>query len=306
MPPLYTVIDDAEALEKDSRRQNYLRMLLNEKEKEEEAPAAKEEEEKEDLSVVTSLIARFERLATDSNKPTPRLTSQSLAAERKEAERRKKKAEQDKLQAEEMEKLEREAMRVRDEIVASERRYVEQVTLLLQSYLIPLQSQIDTLVRGSSDPDAFTTNLTSLVASLRVMAMLHKNLLNDILDHGDIVRTLESYTDHMKSYCPYVQNFTRVNVHLNSQDNWRLQQFIEKTTRAHNHQSITQLLIAPVQRLPRYVLLLDRLEKHTSADHPDLEGIRRAHQRMKAVADLVTFSLLIQVARRAHLPLPVE
>eukprot|EP01105_Mastigella_eilhardi_P002309 TRINITY_DN1282_c1_g1_i14.p1 TRINITY_DN1282_c1_g1~~TRINITY_DN1282_c1_g1_i14.p1 ORF type:complete len:480 (-),score=135.88 TRINITY_DN1282_c1_g1_i14:2355-3794(-) len=47
------------------------------------------------------------------------------------------------------------------------------------------------------------------------------------------------------------------------------------------------LLITPVQRLPRYVLLLRDLLKNTPASHPDEEPLRQALKEMQELADYV-------------------
>lgn len=47
-----------------------------------------------------------------------------------------------------------------------------------------------------------------------------------------------------------------------------LRKWLKKACAKHGHQSVTQLLILPVQRVPRYLLLLDRLEKNTPEMHP--------------------------------------
>ncbi len=40
--------------------------------------------------------------------------------------------------------------------------------------------------------------------------------------------------------------------------------------------SINDFLIKPVQRLPKYVILLKDLLKHTPKDHPDYNNITKA------------------------------
>lgn len=60
--------------------------------------------------------------------------------------------------------------------------------------------------------------------------------------------------------------------------------FIEKKLAScpHNFGSITSYLIAPVQRLPRYILYFRDLLKCTSEDHPDHEHLVQALASLNA------------------------
>lgn len=50
---------------------------------------------------------------------------------------------------------------------------------------------------------------------------------------------------------------------------------------------ITDFLIMPIQRIPRYVLLLNDLCKHTKKSHLDFSDLRKALLKMKEVAGYV-------------------
>ena len=50
---------------------------------------------------------------------------------------------------------------------------------------------------------------------------------------------------------------------------------------------LTSYLIAPVQRIPRYVMLLEDLLKYTPQEHEDAEDLRAAVDKMREVADYV-------------------
>ncbi|XP_037071245.1 rho guanine nucleotide exchange factor 17-like, partial [Pollicipes pollicipes] len=56
-----------------------------------------------------------------------------------------------------------------------------------------------------------------------------------------------------------------------------LARFLEALERSNKRKlSLTQLLIMPVQRIPRYELLLKQLVAHTPTEHPDLRPLREA------------------------------
>jgi RhoGEF domain len=53
----------------------------------------------------------------------------------------------------------------------------------------------------------------------------------------------------------------------------------------------------PVQRLPRYVMLLNELMKNTAQKHPDYQNINKAVVQLKEVAGLIFFC--------SHAPQPI-
>jgi len=53
---------------------------------------------------------------------------------------------------------------------------------------------------------------------------------------------------------------------------------------ATKHQDITSLIIQPVQRIPRYVLLLVDLKINTPEDHPDYNFVDKSLEAMRKVA----------------------
>ena len=52
-----------------------------------------------------------------------------------------------------------------------------------------------------------------------------------------------------------------------------------------HHTSWQSLLIQPIQRIPRYSMLLDRLIKHTSEDHADHAALVNANKTITEVAE---------------------
>lgn len=59
------------------------------------------------------------------------------------------------------------------------------------------------------------------------------------------------------------------------------------------------LLMQPIQRLPRYLLLLERALKHTPADHPDASDLRVCIQAIRSVTQRVDSSVASSAAAQA-------
>jgi hypothetical protein len=57
--------------------------------------------------------------------------------------------------------------------------------------------------------------------------------------------------------------------------------------------TLESFLITPIQRIPRYVLLLTELLKHTEPSHPDHELLQKAIPLVKDVAEFVNTSMRV-------------
>eukprot|EP00007_Cunea_sp_BSH-02190019_P001933 CAMPEP_0174240512 /NCGR_PEP_ID=MMETSP0417-20130205/19112_1 /TAXON_ID=242541 /ORGANISM="Mayorella sp, Strain BSH-02190019" /LENGTH=805 /DNA_ID=CAMNT_0015319609 /DNA_START=29 /DNA_END=2443 /DNA_ORIENTATION=+ len=105
---------------------------------------------------------------------------------------------------------------------------------------------------------------------------------------GDVFLAMTAY---LKLYTQYVQNFntastTLQDLKLQSPGLCKLLVECGKSKRAKN-KDISSFLIMPVQRIPRYALLLDNLLKYTPEDHPDYKDLSEAVTKVKDVANYV-------------------
>lgn len=164
------------------------------------------------------------------------------------------------------------------EILSTEETYVRQFALLVTEYLQPIQEKKLYTKRTGSTLEASTTSAVTIL-------QLHQRFLNDLRAAKKPMSVFIEYAEYMKAYFPYVQNFPHLVRDMMADDiNKSLRKFLQKTTKKHNHQSIAQLLILPVQRIPRYELLLAALEKETPELHEDMIPIRTALAKIRVVA----------------------
>jgi len=96
--------------------------------------------------------------------------------------------------------------------------------------------------------------------------------------------------DFLKTYIQFVNNY---NYALQTLDKLKkIPEFVawlSKTERKPelNGNTLESLLIMPIQRIPRYVLLIEDLNKHTPEDHIDHAKLTEALGRMKTIAKLI-------------------
>ena len=70
--------------------------------------------------------------------------------------------------------------------------------------------------------------------------------------------------------------------------------------------TITYYLITPVQRIPRYLMLLKDLLKLTDKSHNDYQNILEANERISKIADYVNCQILEAQSQKAMQALKTE
>jgi serine/threonine protein kinase len=99
------------------------------------------------------------------------------------------------------------------------------------------------------------------------------------------------YSTGFNLYTEYINNFDKSDVALKkmlkkSKDLQKVEQELQNYPGV-NRLDFSSFLIMPVQRLPRYLLLLDDLIKRTEMTHPDYNNILSAIRRVREISDHV-------------------
>jgi hypothetical protein len=98
-----------------------------------------------------------------------------------------------------------------------------------------------------------------------------------------------STTPFMKVYTIYMANYphaleTLSRIRSKSFEANRIIQAAEQTPEFKGLQ-VDSYLILPIQRVPRYILLLEQLLKFTPVSHPDRDGLERSVKEVRNIAD---------------------
>ena len=137
-----------------------------------------------------------------------------------------------------------------------------------------------------------------IFGSLQPILKVHTDMLKKLVEAeanwvenmtiGKII--LEFATDLLKAYPPFVNFFENTKNKITEVDkrNPRFHAFLKKCERRPecSRQSLTELMIRPVQRLPSISLLLNDILKHTrksDPSHPDIDQLERALAKIKEV-----------------------
>ena len=236
-----------------------------------------------------------------------------------ELERREKEAEEAKKRAaEEQARIEkesavsatptvdpREKMRIRRgnivrEILDTEKTYVTSLRTLVWKFQKPMERHV---AEGKKPEICSKEDIKVLFSNIEMILNFNKILFEGIQQRlrnwsdeqllGDIFMKL---TDFLRIYVDYVNNFDNamrlVGNFKKTTPNKEFIKFITKTERlpACKGLSLESFLIMPVQRVPRYVMLLMDLLKNTWEDHPDYKSLSGVLAKMKETGDFINES----------------
>jgi len=157
-----------------------------------------------------------------------------------------------------------------NELVETEQRYIDKLKTLDSAFIMPL-------FKLESDCKL----LEKLCAQIKLFLRFHKVLLNDLLNGTSIPAVfnktgffLDLTWDYMNLY-PIVSNTIETLKHKSK----AFRELIENNELSHQVQ-LSQLLVEPIERLPRYKLLLQDLQALTPRGHPESENLEKALKKI--------------------------
>ncbi|ORZ30943.1 Dbl homology domain-containing protein [Catenaria anguillulae PL171] len=183
-----------------------------------------------------------------------------------------------------------------EEIASSERTYLEMLAVLINEFAVPLRSLANTKkpILQQSDVNRLFSNIDEVFA-------LHGTLLQELetrlstCNHQQLSDIFIHMQPYFKVYRAYVINYVVAIETLNrcAQENSEFAKFLDAafTNPRTNGLELRSYLILPVQRIPRYVMLLESVLKHTPHDHPDHLGLVAALELMRDMADHLNHSV---------------
>ncbi|XP_046669162.1 rho guanine nucleotide exchange factor 17-like isoform X2 [Homalodisca vitripennis] len=176
------------------------------------------------------------------------------------------------------------------ELYETERSYVESLQILVTKYLQPLKSPENAGLVDAALVDEIFYQVPAILAH-------HEEFLEELknrLEHWDVKQRvgdifLETFTKHavIDTYTAFINNWKTAKeaIKTTCQAKPAFARFLEAMAREHKGKlALDSLLIMPVQRIPRYELLIQTLLKHTEASHPDHGPLCEAQREVHALA----------------------
>eukprot|EP00002_Diphylleia_rotans_P028229 TRINITY_DN5696_c0_g1_i1.p1 TRINITY_DN5696_c0_g1~~TRINITY_DN5696_c0_g1_i1.p1 ORF type:complete len:1219 (+),score=237.12 TRINITY_DN5696_c0_g1_i1:76-3732(+) len=172
------------------------------------------------------------------------------------------------------------------EIVSTEKAFIQHLETMMKAYYAPLSGSHSCLTREEVD-GIFSRHLPIIINLHRdILAQLHGRF-----DHWRFVSTVgdifSRVAPFLKCHSEYVNHYEKSIRYLSTAQNRNPVKNFMKKVRDQGLMDLPSYLIMPVQRVPRYELLLKEMLKYTKNDHPDFSLLEKALTQVREVASLI-------------------
>lgn len=148
------------------------------------------------------------------------------------------------------------------EIVMTESAYVKSLQHMVEGYYEPLRD----LMNGEG-MILNSTELNKIFGNVRELYRLHKQLLAELQDQGkspgDVGRVFTGFSPYLKMYTAYLNNNAE-GIELCAEIKNNKKSNFATFCQSVGGEGLESLMVKPVQRIPRYKMLLESLLKYTS------------------------------------------
>lgn len=168
------------------------------------------------------------------------------------------------------------------EIFNTEKEYITYMTALVEECYVP--------VMKGKYKNLFSTNeIKQIYGNIEIVRSINIRLLDGIIKKlrswgdtatiGDVfLQMLPFFKVYKEYYTGYEEGVALLEKLSKKKDVATYLKHCESVAQGHK---LGYLLIMPVQRIPRYSLLLNELLKKTPAQHPDYPHLQKAHMQLK-------------------------
>eukprot|EP00300_Choanocystis_sp_HF-7_P015784 c19171_g1_i1.p2 GENE.c19171_g1_i1~~c19171_g1_i1.p2 ORF type:complete len:440 (-),score=93.22 c19171_g1_i1:1487-2806(-) len=185
--------------------------------------------------------------------------------------------------------------KVREEIYETEKKYVQQLSAIVNAYLLPLREKCQASQRPLSTDtiNAIFSNIDQIYNLNQSLLQAFETALDDNADNfGQVI---QKYAQFLKAYTIYINNYQEMNETLKKcmqKDEFRKFLASAESDSRGGGLDLASLLITPVQRIPRYKLLFEQLLKFTPQNDPEYLDIERGLATVSEVASKVNKAAL--------------
>lgn len=182
------------------------------------------------------------------------------------------------------------------EIISTEKAYLDKLKTVLEVYIIPL--------RESNILDQ--TDLHLQFGHWEMIYGIHKDLYDKMVVQQasgkvNMGKLFSDFSDYLRVYKTYVANFevamTKRAALVSS--NRRFSTFLDRArTDSRCVAGIESLIIIPIQRIPRYRMLLEQLLKYTSQLDPEYNSISESLSKVSEAANINNEAIKVQENKR--------
>ncbi|XP_061184176.1 rho guanine nucleotide exchange factor 17-like [Saccostrea echinata] len=172
-----------------------------------------------------------------------------------------------------------------EELCKNEQEYVDALTVLKDKYMLPLKTSC------SSVDENLVDNIFYMIPEILMHHTVYRNALDRVWTNwdsetstmGNVISATFSKQTVIDCYLSFVENYKTSGKVIENALTTKssVQKFIEQCHKeSGNKLSMKDLIVRPIQRIPRYELLLQRLIEHTPPGHPDFPLLKEAEKVM--------------------------
>lgn len=191
------------------------------------------------------------------------------------------------------EKMRKKRRRVAQELLETEELYVQNLDLLRKTFYEPLYEN-----SRASGRVITTDDVRTIFGSLNIILPVNKLLLTELRNRLQVSDTqylligdaFEKLAYCLKSYTAYCNDYENTRQILSKlKKNASFATFFQKLSgnAELNGKTILDLMILPVQRIPRYRMLLAEMYKNTWDGHPDFKSLGEACAKVNETAQSI-------------------
>lgn len=168
------------------------------------------------------------------------------------------------------------------ELLTSEVSYFNGLNLLSGHYIRPLRKL---RIISREDVEKIFSNAEALeIISKGLVAKLQSRLAHWDVNSTQIGDVLVEVFSNLTWFEPYFKSRKKGN-ELKSKLEKTNEKFRNFLSKVNCSQTLDSLLLMPIQRVPRYELILKELVKRTSRNHPDYENLKEAQSKAQKAAE---------------------
>lgn len=190
--------------------------------------------------------------------------------------------------------------RIIQELRDTERTYVTSLHMVSVIFISPLRSKMNTpkQILSSKELDSIFGNIEDVCKFSQkfleaIEVKIHPSVWNNETPIGDLFNQLMDESEMSDIYREYVNTYESalriIRNSFNSENSLFGDFARERQVLCDNH-SLSSLLVLPIQRIPRYQLLLQDLIKATPENHKDKSSLTMAHKKMVTLANYLNES----------------
>eukprot|EP00808_Paulinella_micropora_P015728 g73573.t1 len=196
------------------------------------------------------------------------------------------------------------AEKIVQEVLSTEQTYVASLNALLGCFVQPLK--IMATQNNFGIDQGHQEQIQALISNLELLGRFHNTFLTDLeKEPSTPAKTLLAYGDFFKFYKHYLNNYEKTLTTLEAlRGQKKFVQFLDETKRRlerHGQLDLMSYLIMPVQRVPRYVMLLKELRNSTEPAVDEWVNIDQALSKLGEVASDINEAKREMEARTALL-----